>query len=64
MDDRRPTTRTDVLYDMVHYFSHHMRVSEGYLADMKKYHLAHHYQSESRHLSATAVWSRAGRITY
>lgn len=37
----------DVLYDMVHYFSHHMRVSEGYLADMKKYHLAHHYQSES-----------------
>jgi hypothetical protein len=47
MDDRRLTTRTDVLYDMVHYFSHHMRVSEGYLADMKKYHLAHHYQSES-----------------
>lgn len=34
-----------VLYDMVHYFSHHMRVSEGYLADMKKYHLAHHYQN-------------------
>jgi hypothetical protein len=64
--DGRPTTddRTDVLYDMVHYFSHHMRVSEGYLADMKKYHLAHHYQSESHILSVMAVRFRAGRITY
>ena len=30
----------DVAYDLVHYFSHHMKVTEGYFAEMKKYHLA------------------------
>jgi len=31
---------SDVAYDLVHYFSHHMKVTEGYFAEMKKYHLA------------------------
>lgn len=33
---------------MIHYFEHHLKVDTGYMADMKKYHLAHHYQSKSR----------------
>jgi hypothetical protein len=31
---------SDVAYDLIHYFSHHMKVTEGYFAEMKKYHLA------------------------
>jgi len=35
-----------ILYDCMHYALHHTRLPK-YLADMKRYHLAHHYKSES-----------------
>jgi 4-hydroxysphinganine ceramide fatty acyl 2-hydroxylase len=35
-----------ILYDCMHYALHHTRLPQ-YLAEMKRYHLAHHYKSES-----------------
>ena len=34
-----------ILYDCMHYALHHTRLPQ-YMAEMKKYHLAHHYKSE------------------
>jgi len=34
-----------ILYDCMHYALHHTRLPQ-YLAEMKRYHLAHHYKSE------------------
>ena len=36
-----------ILYDCMHYALHHTRLPR-YLAEMKRYHLAHHYKSESK----------------
>lgn len=36
-----------MLYDCMHYALHHTRLPQ-YMAEMKRYHLAHHYKSESR----------------
>lgn len=33
------------LYDLMHYALHHTRLPQ-YMAEMKRYHLAHHYKSE------------------
>lgn len=38
------TTVTDILYDCMHYALHHTKLPQ-YLAEMKKYHLAHHYKN-------------------
>ena len=35
-----------ILYDCMHYALHHTRLPQ-YMAEMKRYHLAHHYKSES-----------------
>ena len=35
-----------ILYDCMHYALHHTRLPR-YMAEMKRYHLAHHYKSES-----------------
>jgi 4-hydroxysphinganine ceramide fatty acyl 2-hydroxylase len=35
-----------ILYDCMHYALHHTRLPQ-YMAEMKKYHLAHHYKSMS-----------------
>ncbi len=32
-----------MMYDMLHYYFHHGPPIAGYLAFMKKYHMAHHY---------------------
>jgi 4-hydroxysphinganine ceramide fatty acyl 2-hydroxylase len=34
-----------ILYDCMHYALHHTRLPQ-YMAEMKRYHLAHHYKSE------------------
>lgn len=34
-----------MLYDCMHYALHHTRLPQ-YMAEMKRYHLAHHYKSE------------------
>jgi 4-hydroxysphinganine ceramide fatty acyl 2-hydroxylase len=41
-----------ILYDCMHYALHHTRLPQ-YMADMKRYHLAHHYKSE--------LWKLYGR---
>lgn len=33
-----------IFYDLTHYYLHHARVRTGYMREMKKYHLAHHYK--------------------
>lgn len=36
-----------VLYDMTHYFIHHITFSGGYYKFLKKYHVLHHYKNPS-----------------
>jgi 4-hydroxysphinganine ceramide fatty acyl 2-hydroxylase len=36
-----------IVYDCMHYALHHTRLPQ-YMREMKAYHLAHHYKSESR----------------
>lgn len=38
-----------ILYDCMHYALHHTKLPQ-YMAEMKKYHLAHHYKSQYNHL--------------
>ena len=33
-----------ILYDEIHYFSHHASPKQGYLKYVKMYHMAHHYR--------------------
>ncbi|KAG8966717.1 fatty acid alpha-hydroxylase, partial [Tulasnella sp. 427] len=45
-----------VLYDCMHYALHHTKLPQ-YLADMKKYHLAHHYKNFELGFGVTSkVW--------
>jgi sterol desaturase/sphingolipid hydroxylase (fatty acid hydroxylase superfamily) len=37
-----------ILYDCMHYALHHTRLPQ-YMAEMKRYHLAHHYKSKSHY---------------
>lgn len=37
-----------ILYDCMHYALHHTRLPQ-YMAEMKRYHLAHHYKSKHAH---------------
>jgi 4-hydroxysphinganine ceramide fatty acyl 2-hydroxylase len=41
-----------ILYDCMHYALHHTRLPQ-YMAEMKRYHLAHHYKSESNLFTST-----------
>ena len=43
-----------ILYDCMHYALHHTRLPQ-YMAEMKRYHLAHHYKSELLHAVFTEV---------
>jgi len=45
-----------ILYDMMHYALHHTRLPQ-YLAEMKRYHLAHHYKNFELGFGVTSkVW--------
>ncbi len=49
-----------ILYDCMHYALHHSRLPQ-YLAEMKKYHLAHHYKSECFGLGSGVLLVHVGR---
>ncbi|KAJ3362064.1 fatty acid alpha-hydroxylase [Allomyces javanicus] len=43
-----------IIYDLTHYYLHHARVRTGYLRDLKKYHLAHHYKEYNEGFGITS----------
>lgn len=43
-----------ILYDLMHYALHHTKLPQ-YMAEMKRYHLAHHYKSELAWLGLVSV---------
>jgi 4-hydroxysphinganine ceramide fatty acyl 2-hydroxylase len=51
---RRPLQ--DILYDVMHYALHHSKLPK-YLAEMKRYHLAHHYKSELPFYVLLSSWT-------
>ena len=49
----------DILYDLMHYSLHHSKLP-AYLREMKKYHLAHHYQNFELGFGVTSkLWDLA-----
>jgi 4-hydroxysphinganine ceramide fatty acyl 2-hydroxylase len=56
-----------ICYDCWHYFSHHMTTSVGFIMDMKRYHIRHHYLASNSGYGITSkIWDIAygTKITY
>ncbi|TXG48167.1 hypothetical protein EZV62_027461 [Acer yangbiense] len=48
-----------VMYDCTHYYLHHGKPSKGYSRDLKRYHLNHHFRSQSEGFGITSsLWDR------
>ncbi|EIE84047.1 hypothetical protein G6F46_001483 [Rhizopus delemar] len=46
-----------VCYDLIHYYLHHAKVLKVYFADLKRYHVAHHYKNYSSGFGVTSkLW--------
>lgn len=53
-----------LVYDMVHYATHHLTMRGPILGHLKRYHLRHHYQDETRGYGVSSpLWDHVFRTT-
>lgn len=46
-----------LIYDMVHYATHHLAMKRGFLKFLKRYHLLHHYKTpDDRYGISSPIW--------
>jgi sterol desaturase/sphingolipid hydroxylase (fatty acid hydroxylase superfamily) len=46
-----------VIYDMIHYATHHLRMHSGYLKFLKRHHMAHHYKTPDKRFGVSSpLW--------
>jgi sterol desaturase/sphingolipid hydroxylase (fatty acid hydroxylase superfamily) len=48
-----------LVYDMIHYATHHFPMRSGYLKFLKRYHMQHHYKTPSERFGVSSpVWDK------
>jgi sterol desaturase/sphingolipid hydroxylase (fatty acid hydroxylase superfamily) len=48
-----------LIYDMMHYATHHFPMRSGYLKYIKRYHMAHHFKApDALYGVSSPVWDR------
>ena len=51
-----------LIYDMMHYATHHFPMRSGYLKYIKRYHMAHHFKApDALYGVSSPVWDRVFR---
>ena len=49
-----------LIYDLIHYATHHWPLRWGYLKYLKRYHMKHHYKMDDAYYGVTSpVWDYA-----